>query len=336
MINVAIDSYNTVYQRGGGGIPMRIAKIQNGLSAEGINVALFDKWNDKLSDFQILHVFKDNIDSFAEIVYAKESGLKIVISSVIPQEGGLKIKLGLALYRLFKINNTYSYLRHVLMLSDAIVAQTKKESVFIQKNYGINGSKIHIIPNGIHESVVNSYDPTISKDIVLCVGRFDRNKNQLNLIRALKGINVPVHFVGGPVPDEKDYYEACLKEADNSPYFVFHGWLKQGSDDLINLFQRAKVSVLISHKEIFGNAFVEGAAAGANLVVTKSLPVHEYGFREGYYQVAPTDVNGIKEAILVAYKKDVPKDLRENAIKRYSWESVILKHIKLYETLLSH
>ena len=79
MINVAIDSYNTVYQRGGGGIPMRIAKIQNGLSAEGINVALFDKWNDKLSDFQILHVFKDNIDSFAEIVYAKESGLKIVI-----------------------------------------------------------------------------------------------------------------------------------------------------------------------------------------------------------------------------------------------------------------
>ena len=149
----------------------------------------------------------------------------------------------------------------------------------------------------------------------------------------MKGINVPVHFVGGPIPDEKNYYEACLKEADNSPYFIFHGWLKQGSDELIELFQRAKVSVLISHKEIFGNAFVEGAAAGANLVVTKSLPVYEYGFCDGFFQVDPSDINDIKEAVLIAYKKEVPKSLREIAIKRYSWENVILKHIELYESL---
>lgn len=335
-MRVAIDSYSTVYQRGGGGIPMRIVKIHQGLAEQGINVDLFDKWNDKLSDYQILHIFKDNIDSFAEIVYAKESGLKIVVSSVIPQEGRFKIKLGIVLHRLFRINNTYSYLRHVLTLSDAIIAQTKKESTFIQKNYGINEAKIHIIPNGIHESVVNSFCPTVKKDLVLCVGRFDRNKNQLNLIRALKGINIPVHFVGGPIPDEKDYYEACLKEADNFSNFVFHGWLKQGSDELINLFQRAKVSVLISHKEIFGNAFVEGAAAGANLVVTKSLPIQEYGFSEGYYQIDPNDVNGIKEAVIEAYKAEVPKDLRKIAIKKYSWEGVILKHKELYETLLSH
>lgn len=335
-MNIYIDSYSTIYQRGGGGVPMRIARIQRGLSERSHRSVLFNKWESKLDDADILHVFKANIDSYAEIRYAKDLGVKIVLSAVIPQEMNRRIRFGLLLKRLFKINNTYSFLKEELVSADAIIAQTQKEASFISKYYKIADNRIHIIPNGIDESIIESYDPTIVKDIVLCVGRFDQNKNQISLIKAMRGTNIPVHFVGGAVPDEKQYYEKCLEEAKGSDNFIFHGWLQQGSTELLQLFQRAKVCVLVSYNEIFGNAFVEGAAAGANLVVTKSLPIHEYGFPGGYYQVCPRNIDDIRESVIKAYYHDVPNSLREIAINKYSWKSVISKHIELYESLLQH
>lgn len=335
-MKVFINSYSTVYQRGGGGVPMRIRTISSGLKERGIDVQLFNTWEDKLKDADILHIFKATIDSYAEIMYAKECGVKVVLSSVVPQEGQGKIRLGLVLHKLFRINNTISYLKSELLAADAVIAQTQKEASFINKYYSIPFEKIHIIPNGINEDIINSYDSVVSKDIVLCVGRFDRNKNQLNLIKAMKGTCIPVHFVGGSVPDEQDYYKQCTEEAEGSDNFVFHGWLKQGSEELLKLYKRAKVAVLISYKEIFGNAFVEGAAAGANLVVTKSLPVYEYGFDAGYYVVDPSDIAGIKTAVDKAYRGDIPETLRMQAIEKYSWDNVINRHIKLYEDIISY
>ena len=333
-MKILIDSYSTIYQRGGGGIPMRVSTIVDGLAKKGINVKCFDKWNDKITDYDILHIFKANIDSYSEIVYAKNSGVKVVLSSVVAQEGILKIILGRLLNKLFRINNTYSYLKLMLEMSDRILAQTEKEARFITMFYGIQNKKINIIPNGINQAIVESYSPYIDKDIVLCVGRFDKNKNQISLIRAMKGQNIPVHFVGGIVPEDKDYYEQCLDEAQSDTNFVFHGWLKQGSPELLSLFSRAKVCVLISYKEIFGNAIIEGAACGSNLVVTSSLPTSEYGFQSNYFIVNPHSLKEIREAVKCAFSMPVSHSLRDTAISRFSWDSVVEQHINVYENLI--
>lgn len=335
-MKILIDSYNTVFQRGGGGIPMRVATIYEGISKQGVEVKLFDKWKDKISDYDVLHIFKANIDSYSEIMYAKKCGVKVVLSSVVPQESRLKIILGMFLHKLFRINNTYSYIRLMLVNSDRVIAQTNKERQFIKKFFCVPEQKIIVLPNGINQTVVDSYSPEIKKDIILCVGRFDKNKNQLGLIRAMKGSGLPVHFIGGSVPEEETYYHQCLEEAGADSNFVFHGWLKSGSKELVSLYQRAKVCVLISFKEIFGNVIVEGAACGSNLVVTKSLPVEEYGFNTNCSIVDPYNIQDIRAAVISEFNEPLTDKLRKVAIENFSWKTIIKKHIELYDQLFEN
>ena len=336
-MRILFDSYNTVMQNSGGGVQMRIGKMYNYL--RGIDsiekVKLYDKWSDKLCDYDILHIFKDNIDDVNLISYAKSSGLKIVVSSVIPQMDVAKIKLGLFLQKIVKINNTFSLLRLGLQLSDAIVAQTIQEADFISKIYNIKKEKIHIIPNGVKESILDQYDPTKKKDIVLCVGRFDHNKNQLSLIKAIKDLGLPLHFVGGPSVEEKHYYNECKNLATGDNNIVFHGWLQNESKELLNLYQRAKVVVLISHKEIFGNSLIEGAASGANLVASNSIPTSEWEFNEHCVRVSPDSVQDIRKGIENAFYMPLSSFNHYKVINLFSWPKIAERYYNLYNNLMN-
>ncbi len=322
-------------QNGGGGVQMRIGKMQQYFCccSEISQVKLFDKWNDKIKDFDILHVFKDTIDSLELIAYAKAAGVKIVMSSVIPQMHSIKIRGALLLKRISKIHNTYSMLHKGLSISDCIIAQTIKEADFLSKAYNINSEKIKVIPNGVKEDLLENYNPSVSKDIVLCVGRFDRNKNQLSLIKAMKGLGIPLHFVGGPAINETNYYKECRRIAGNDCNIIFHGWLSNQSTELLSLYQRAKVVALVSHKEIFGNSLIEGAAAGANLVASKCIPTKEWNFDEHCVNVIPTSVNNIRTGVIKAFNIPISKSIHEQTVMQFSWQNVIERYIGVYKSL---
>lgn len=335
-MRVLIDSYSTVKQNGGGGVQMRIGKMQQYLRSHNAvsAVKLFDKWSDKIVDYDILHVFKDTLDSVGEISFAKQAGLKVVLSSVIPQMQAARIRTSLLLQRLSRVHNTHSRLRQNLVLCDAIVAQTEQEADFITKVYGINSGKIHIIPNGVKESILDHYNEGMPKDIVLCVGRFDRNKNQLSLIKAVRNLNIPTHFVGGPSVDETDYYERCKIEAGQDSNIVFHGWLANDSPELADLYQRAKVVALISHKEIFGNSLIEGAAAGANLVASSSIPTREWNFGSHCISINPQSVLDIRRGIENAYSMNVSPEIHRQTARLFSWGNVTERYVEVYKSLL--
>lgn len=333
-MKVFIDSYNNVMQHGGGGVPMRIRKFQTYFSKLGIQSSLFNKWKDNLSDCDILHIFKANLDSYAQIVFAKKLGKTVVISSVVPQENANIIRLALFLNKLFRVQNTYSLLKQSFILSDAIIAQTQKEKEFIKRVYRIAGDKIYVIPNGVNESILSTYDLDNKKDIILCVGRFDRNKNQLSLIKSLSGTDYECHFVGGKAIDEPDYYDLCLAEASHNNNIHFHGWLEANSEEFLTLYKRAKVVALVSHHEIFGNSLIEGGACGANLVATKVLPTEEWGFGDTCVKVDCSNLKELRRGIKAAFDKPVNKDIHNIVVKKFSWENIAQKHIELYRTLL--
>lgn len=322
-------------QNVGGGVQMRIGKMYQYLrgSSEISQVKLFDKWNDKIIDFDILHIFKDTIDSLELMAYAKAAGVKIVMSSVIPQMHSIKIRGALLLKRISKIHNTHSMLRKGLSMSDCIIAQTIQEADFISKVYNINSEKIQVIPNGVKEELLDNYNPSISKSIVLCVGRFDRNKNQLSLIKAMKGLGIPLHFVGGPAINEANYYEECRRTAGNDCNIIFHDWLSNESAELLELYQRAKVVALISHKEIFGNSLIEGAAAGANLVASKCIPTKEWNFDEHCINVIPTSVNNIRAGVIEAFNMPISTSIHEQTVEQFSWQNVVERYIGVYKSL---
>ena len=335
-MKVLIDSYNGVMQHDGGGVQMRIGKFLNYYSSDNrVQAKLFNKWEDKLKEFDILHEFKAHFELFPVLSLAKEQGLKTVLSSVVPQEHARRIQLALLANKVIPFNNTYSLIHSELDIVDAIIAQTNKEAAFISKWYQIPRSKIHVIPNGVNESILQAYSPNNKKDIVLCVGRFDHNKNQKALIEAAKGTPYEVHFVGGAAIDDAAYYEECKTLARGYSNFKFHGWLKNSSPEFIELYKRARVVALVSHHEIFGNSLIEGAACGANLLSTDALPTHEWGFGDHCVRVNVTDAHAIHQALRKAFEMPLDSTLHNIAESRFSWKNIANKHIDLYQELLT-
>ena len=335
-MKVLIDSYNNVMQHEGGGVQMRIGKILRYFSdIPNVDVKLFNKWDDKLENYDLLHEFKDTMEPFALLDYAKKQGLKIVLSSVIAQEKGMRIRMALALHKIMPFQNSYSLMKRNLNVADAIIAQTQKEAAFISKYYGIELKKIRVIPNGVNEAILEAYNPNTKKDIVLCVGRFDHNKNQRALIEAAKGTSYEVHFVGGQAIDDASYYEECQEAAKGCSNIVFHGWLKNSSPEFLELYQRARVVALISHHEIFGNSLIEGAACGANLLSTNVLPTHEWGFGDHCVKVNVANHNAMRQALQEVCEMPLDSALHDIAEKRFAWRNIANQHIQLYQELLS-
>lgn len=330
-MNILLDSYNTVFQHVSGGIPMRINKMLQYLNNRtDVKAKCFDKWNDKIADYDVLHVFKANIENLAEMCYAKSLGKRVVLSSVVPQDHANKIKFSLALNKIIPISNTYSFMKQALCVADAIVAQTNQESEFITKTYGISNSKIYVIPNGVNEILLKQNIDERSKQNVICVGRFDSNKNQLSVIKALKNSNIPLHFIGGESIAESDYYKVCRDEAKNSPNIFFHGWVPNSSEQFFEFYRTAKVVILPSYKEIFGNSLIEGAACGANLVATTALPTHEWGLGNHCISVDANNVGSIKKGIIKAFEMPLDPGLRRIIEQKFSWDQVVNRYCQVY------
>ena len=192
-MKILIESYNTCTQNKSGGVQVRINKIADLLIKRNITVDFFNKFSTKVVDYDILHVFMLNNEDYALIKYAKSHGVKVVISTIVPLINGWKIDM----YRRcgnLPVPTTYKMLMQSLQLADLLIVETQAEKDFIVKHYKIQKSKICIIPNGIdkyegvYRDIYNYIDE--GKKYILQVGRFDKNKNQLNVIKAMKNENI--------------------------------------------------------------------------------------------------------------------------------------------------
>ena len=94
-MKVFIDSYNTCRQNSAGGVQSKILDTCEHLKTAGIEVSLFNKWEDKIENCDILHFFKLSNEYESLLRLAKQRGVKIVISAVVALEGGNRIALGL-------------------------------------------------------------------------------------------------------------------------------------------------------------------------------------------------------------------------------------------------
>lgn len=336
-MNILIESYNTVKQNKAGGVQTRIKKFLK-YSNNDLNLKLFDKWNDNIEEYDILHIFKLDVENYKFIKLAKNKNIPVVISSVIPDENKFKIFLNRLICRVLPIHTGYWFMGKMLKDADKIVAQTKKEKEFIIKNYKVDSEKIAIIPNGVNINFEMNVSQEIfnklgfKKKYILCVGRFDRNKNQLSVIKAMKEYNLPIVFIGGEAPEDPDYYKICKETATDNMYFL--GWIKNESSLLSSAYQNAQVVVLPSYKEIFGNSLIEGGGAGANLVSTKELPIKDWGIQDICKTFNPKDLRDIKEKLLEAYDKEKNANTSKIITDKFSWDTVMNKYKDVYLEVL--
>lgn len=338
-MKILLHGYNVCCQTESGGIQNRIRAIHSLLNQrEGVEADLFNPYESIIKDYDILHLFKMKDEQDELIEFVKRLGKKVVLSSVIPIDNGNVLDRHRKFINRFPIHTVMKRRFVMLQKMDKIVTESYKESRFISEHYGIPDNKIIVIPNGVN---IRNYTGRDVYDFVgdigkyaVVIGRFDDNKNQLNVIKALKGTGIHVVFLGGSAAWCLDYFDECVKCAGDDTHFHFLGWVEHDSDLFWSALLNADTMILPSYNETFGLVALEAGIAGCKLAISETLPILDYKAFKDCKRFNPSSAESMRKCVLNVFNASRDDFLIEKIESEFSWDSVIDQHIELYRELL--
>jgi len=215
-------------------------------------------------------------------------------------------------------------LKYITAISEA----TKAEII---KYTNCREDKIRVIQNPLRD--FNNLKGNVGfseKPMVLQVGT-SPNKNVLNLIKALKGINCRVVLIG---KIENELKDSLL---ENEIDFINKTNL---SDDEMEIeYQNADLITFCSTFEGFGLPIIEAQALGKPVITSNLSPMKEVAGNAAYL-VEPTDVNSIREGVLKVINDS---DFREKLIregfanvKRFDVNKISAEYERLYDEIITN
>jgi len=214
--------------------------------------------------------------------------------------------------------------------ADCLLPNSESEYRRFVSKYKV-GQKHIVIPNGIEEELVKRSYPEdeVYKDAILCMGRIEIRKNQLNLIRALNNTKYKLFIHGKASPNNIGYYEQCRKEA--APNIYIKDWLEE--TELYTAYTNAKVHVLPSYFETTGLSSLEAAVMGCNIVITDRGDTRDY-FGDHAWYCDPDDPQSIKAAVDAAFDAPYDVNFKDYILKHYTWEQAAIETLKAYKQVL--
>ncbi len=337
--------YPTAFQAPGGG-EVQLLQTKAHLEKLGIPVKLFDPWQDKLKDYDLIHTFGSVKDCLPVMRAAKEAGIKNVLSTIC----WYSWKSAWHTYPEFK-KRAVSMARHaaktffpfwpserreMMLLADALLPNSESEAAQLKSYFGVPAGKIAVVPNGVDGSFSGADPKSFTekygfRDFVLCVGRIEPRKNQLGMVRALSGLKMPVIFIGTYVPQYRAYYDQCLKEAGSNIHFL--GAMPHGSGLLASAYAACNTFVLASWLETPGLAALEAGLAGAKIVITQEGATREYFGGHALY-ADPANARDIREKTAAAHAAAPDPALKEHIQRNYLWARTAEATAEAYNRLL--
>jgi len=194
-----------------------------------------------------------------------------------------------------------------------------------------------VVPNGVDTGFSSSDKNIFVKkynldNFILTVGRIEPRKNQLNLIKAMKGIDKDLVIIGEAVTGYEWYYEKCRKIAGKNTRFL--GKIDHDSDLLKSAYKAASIFVLPGWFETPGLAALEAGISGSKLVATSGGSTKEYFFDKALY-INPACVNDIRRKIKMALETEKTLDLQKLIVDNYTWDKVAEKIVEAYKKTLN-
>jgi glycosyltransferase involved in cell wall biosynthesis len=316
-----------------GGGEVQLHKTAEHLRPLGVDVRLLDPWSDRVEDADWLHVFGMQPECLKMARAAARAGVRIALSPIAWHEPaaiwrlerGIGRKLrGLAGYsarRLFPA--VPSWRRELLHTADVVLPNSRAEADQLCRLFDVDPARIVVVPNGVDQRFADG-DPALFadqigvRDFVLVPGRIEPRKNQLTVIEALWGAGVETVVLGDAHAEHADYLDACRSAADAGVTFV--GRIGHDSPLLTSAYAAARVVVLASWFETPGLSALEGALAGAEIVVTEFGSAREY-FGDLAHYVRPDDPAAIRTAVREAIANPIGSRLRDHVREHYLWQS---------------
>ncbi|MBD1392309.1 glycosyltransferase family 4 protein [Mucilaginibacter glaciei] len=210
-------------------------------------------------------------------------------------------------------NGQHKSVVEVLNKAAAILPNSQSEMNRVVNSY--TNVKGVVITNGINPDKF-LYDPQIVKDkrLIICVGRIEKRKNQLNLIKALNGTDYKLVLIGAPSPTQLPYFNKCKAVAGPNVKFLN----RIPHDEMVNYYQMAKVHVLASWFETTGLSTLEAALMHCNIVITDKGDTKDY-FGDYAFYCTPESPESIRAAVEKAAKANFDDSLAQKIKTWHTW-----------------
>ncbi|MDD5218790.1 MAG: glycosyltransferase family 4 protein [Candidatus Omnitrophica bacterium] len=344
-MKIAFYVYPIAFQSPGGG-EIVLLKTKEYLAKEGVDVKLFDPWTDKFSDFDILHTFGSVKDCLRVMEAAQAAGTKNFLSSICwyswkaawgtyPEWQRRMPSLARQFAKTF-CPFMPSQRKKMFDCADVVSPSSRAEAGQLKRYFLVPEEKMAVIPHGVDAAFAEAKGDAFHekfgiRDFILCAGRIEPRKNQLNVIRALRGIKQPLVFIGGTVPAYKNYYEECVREAGSNVHFL--GEVPHQSKLLASAYAACNTFLLATWLETPGLAAMEAGLAGAKVVVTAEGATKEYFLNYVSY-VRPDSMSDIRQKTLSAFERPRDPALRKHLQQNYSWTVVAKQTAEAYRRVL--
>ena len=283
-----------------GGRELLAIKTMDALTQLGVDVRPLEYW-DRSAEFRVLHCFGSEGGLWEIAARAKAQGKAIVVTPVLVLKRSIARDRAWAhLDRFVPMRTSFRFRRDLLLLADAIVAQTETEAKVIRRVFGVPGGRVHVVPNAVDQSFGAS-DPAVFRErfgaepFVLAVGAIDARKAQLDLIEAssLAGRRA---VIVGDVRGDDGYGVAFAAAVAANPNVLWIRRLEEGSALMGSAYAAAEAFVVTSNAEGLPLAALEARAAGTPLIMT-DLPQHEEVFGHVAEFFRPGDVKDLAKLL---------------------------------------
>ncbi len=329
-----------------GGHLMQAQKTAEFLRLSGVDVTVANAAGADVSGYDIVHAFGSPLHIRDVLREARRRGARVVVSPIYWEYGAAQGLAG----RLLRSPNraarlTVSSVRRgidataarvrgraeeaamLLELADLLLPNSESEALRIRSTLDVT-TPMHVVYNGFDPRTFSSPETPVERQGIVCVARLEPHKNQLGLIKALRGVAVPLTLVGEEHPHHPGYAERCRAAA--GPNVEFRSVLTQ--EELAELFRTAKVHVLPSWFETTGLVSLEAAACGCAVVTTSRGDTREY-FGDLAVYCDPAQRRSIRTAVEEALEAGATPGLAEHVRERFSWEATADATLAAYLTL---
>lgn len=199
-------------------------------------------------------------------------------------------------------------------------------------------SRALVINNGIDRLWLDNISERkrTAANVILFIGRFDRNKNAVRLIRAFLDLrkaraHLALKLVGSDGPCQNAVRQLAERHAE---CITFHGPVAPGAA-LIELCRSSDVFAMVSHHETFGLVYVEALSQGLPLLFTKGQGI-DGTFSENIGVAAnPSSVADIRRGLEWILDNYASFDTARLSFERFDWENIAVRYLDLYQSIIS-
>lgn len=336
--------YPSAFQNPGGG-EILLKKTKEYLEKRGVHIKLFDLWSDKFQTGDLLHVFGSVKEALGLMETAKSKGVRIVISPIVWYNWQSCFRIAYDFKertRCLLRQAVKSFLplipsdrKKMMHLSDLVLASSQMEADQISRYFLVPKNHVKIVTYGAEDSFAEANADIFRKkyrlsEFILTVGRIEPRKNQLSLIRAMKGVDLPLVIIGDAVSHHQNYYQQCRNEAGDNVHFL--GALDADSDELKSAFAACSVFVLATWFETPGLAALEAGLSGTRIVITREGSTKEY-FKDYVDYVNPENIKDIRNKIRTALNRQKKNDLQQYLRRNYLWQNTAAQTWDCYQSI---